>query len=114
MPPRFALQILLYTKTREATNAVLLLYKAKSIAGQSPHLETLSFTKRKRKHIVDDLKIIIYSFMATSNTIKMKQLLFPSFYSLLAWKRLGPFHLWLWTASVLSNCINETSVKIKF
>lgn len=28
--------------------------------------------------MVDDLKIIIYSFMATSNTIKTKQLLFPS------------------------------------
>lgn len=48
------------------------------MVGQLPHLETLSLTKRKRKCMVDDLKIIIYSFMATSNTIKTKQLLFPS------------------------------------
>lgn len=45
---------------------------------QFPHLEILSLTERKRKWVVDDLKIIIYSFTATSNTIKTKQLLFPS------------------------------------
>lgn len=42
------------------------------MVGQFPHLETLSLTERKRKWVGDDLKIIIYSFMATSNIIKTK------------------------------------------
>lgn len=60
-----------------ATNPVLFLYKAKATAGPFPHLETLSLAERKRKWVVGDLKIIIYSFTATSSSIKTKQL-FPS------------------------------------
>lgn len=68
----------LFIKNRTATNPVPALCKAKLMVGQLPCLETFSLTERKRKWLVDDLKIIVYDFTSTSDTIKTKQLLFPS------------------------------------